>query len=165
MNEPLAPAMSGFAMVFDGKMGWAILVLALSVRLARLPLALAFIAQDAGERRAGGRPFQFRLPAGAVAGKKPGDARRCAHRPSSAPCGPSCCAMSSAARPFLRQQASALACGAGRPRPAARRPAGRASRVREYRRGASARTRRCTRCSPSHSQPKAFPRRCWRRTR
>ena len=40
MNELLASAMSGFAMLFDGSMGWAILVLALSVRLALLPLTL-----------------------------------------------------------------------------------------------------------------------------
>ena len=40
MNDLLASAMAGFAMVFDGNMGWAILVLALAVRLALLPLTL-----------------------------------------------------------------------------------------------------------------------------
>jgi YidC/Oxa1 family membrane protein insertase len=40
MNEILASAMSGLAVLFDGNMGWAILVLALAVRVALLPLSL-----------------------------------------------------------------------------------------------------------------------------
>jgi YidC/Oxa1 family membrane protein insertase len=40
MNDILASSMSGIAMLFDGNMGWAILLLALSVRLALLPLTL-----------------------------------------------------------------------------------------------------------------------------
>jgi len=40
MNEILASIMSGLAGAFDGNMGWAILVLALAVRLALLPLTL-----------------------------------------------------------------------------------------------------------------------------
>lgn len=40
MNEILASSMSSIAMLFDGNMGWAILVLALTVRLALLPLTL-----------------------------------------------------------------------------------------------------------------------------
>ena len=40
MNEILAPVMSQLAMLFDGNMGWAILVLAFTVRLALLPLTL-----------------------------------------------------------------------------------------------------------------------------
>lgn len=40
MNDILASCMSGIAMLFDGNMGWAILVLALSVRVALLPLTL-----------------------------------------------------------------------------------------------------------------------------
>ncbi|NNG22538.1 membrane protein insertase YidC [Telluria aromaticivorans] len=40
MNEFLASAMSFLAQLFDGSMGWAILVLALAVRLALLPLTL-----------------------------------------------------------------------------------------------------------------------------
>ncbi|MFC5458587.1 YidC/Oxa1 family membrane protein insertase [Massilia niabensis] len=40
MNEFLASSMSWIAMLFDGNMGWAILVLALTVRLALLPLTL-----------------------------------------------------------------------------------------------------------------------------
>ncbi|MDB5749230.1 MAG: hypothetical protein JWP72_4078 [Massilia sp.] len=40
MNDILASSMSHLAMLFDGNMGWAILVLALSVRLALLPLTL-----------------------------------------------------------------------------------------------------------------------------
>jgi YidC/Oxa1 family membrane protein insertase len=40
MNEILASVMSHLAMLFDGNMGWAILVLALAVRLALLPLTL-----------------------------------------------------------------------------------------------------------------------------
>lgn len=40
MNDLLASAMSRFSLLFDGNMGWTILVLALSVRLALLPLTL-----------------------------------------------------------------------------------------------------------------------------
>jgi YidC/Oxa1 family membrane protein insertase len=40
MNDILASVMSQLAMLFDGNMGWAILVLALTVRLALLPLTL-----------------------------------------------------------------------------------------------------------------------------
>ena len=40
MNEFLASAMSFLAQLFDGSMGWAILALALAVRLALLPLTL-----------------------------------------------------------------------------------------------------------------------------
>jgi YidC/Oxa1 family membrane protein insertase len=40
MNEMLASLMSGLAVLFDGSMGWAILALALAVRLALLPLTL-----------------------------------------------------------------------------------------------------------------------------
>lgn len=40
MNELLASAMLQFSLLFDGSMGWAILVLALSVRLLLLPLTL-----------------------------------------------------------------------------------------------------------------------------
>jgi YidC/Oxa1 family membrane protein insertase len=40
MNDILASVMSHLAMLFDGNMGWAILVLALTVRLALLPLTL-----------------------------------------------------------------------------------------------------------------------------
>ncbi len=40
MNEMLAWVMSGLAVQFDGNMGWAILVLALAIRLALLPLTL-----------------------------------------------------------------------------------------------------------------------------
>ncbi|MEN3276249.1 MAG: hypothetical protein V7631_2039 [Massilia sp.] len=40
MNDILASAMSCLALLFDGGMGWAILALALSVRLALLPLTL-----------------------------------------------------------------------------------------------------------------------------
>ena len=40
MNEILAFMMSQLATLFDGNMGWAILMLALSVRLALLPLTL-----------------------------------------------------------------------------------------------------------------------------
>lgn len=40
MNDLLASNMSWMAMLFDGNMGWAILVLALTVRLALLPLTL-----------------------------------------------------------------------------------------------------------------------------
>jgi hypothetical protein len=40
MNEILASVMSHLAMLFDGNMGWAILVLALTARLALLPLTL-----------------------------------------------------------------------------------------------------------------------------
>jgi YidC/Oxa1 family membrane protein insertase len=40
MNEILASLMSNLAQLFDGNMGWAILALALSVRLALLPLSL-----------------------------------------------------------------------------------------------------------------------------
>ena len=40
MNEMLASVMSGLAVLFDGNMGWAILALALTVRLALLPLSL-----------------------------------------------------------------------------------------------------------------------------
>ena len=40
MNELLASSMSSIATLFDGNMGWAILVLALTVRLALLPLTL-----------------------------------------------------------------------------------------------------------------------------
>ena len=40
MNEMLASLMSHLAMLFDGSMGWAILALALAVRLALLPLTL-----------------------------------------------------------------------------------------------------------------------------
>lgn len=40
MNELLASLMSSMASVFDGNMGWAILILALVVRLALLPLTL-----------------------------------------------------------------------------------------------------------------------------
>lgn len=40
MNEILASVMSRLALLFDGNMGWAILVLALTVRLALLPLTL-----------------------------------------------------------------------------------------------------------------------------
>ncbi len=40
MNEVLASVMSGLAGLFDGNMGWAILALALGVRLALLPLTL-----------------------------------------------------------------------------------------------------------------------------
>lgn len=40
MNDILASSMSHLAMLFDGNMGWAILLLALTVRLALLPLTL-----------------------------------------------------------------------------------------------------------------------------
>jgi YidC/Oxa1 family membrane protein insertase len=40
MNEMLASVMSHLALLFDGNLGWAILALALSVRLALLPLTL-----------------------------------------------------------------------------------------------------------------------------
>ena len=40
MNELLASSMSFLAQLFDGSMGWAILVLALAVRVALLPLTL-----------------------------------------------------------------------------------------------------------------------------
>ena len=40
MNEMLASLMSQLAVLFDGNMGWAILALALAVRLALLPLSL-----------------------------------------------------------------------------------------------------------------------------
>ena len=40
MNDVLASSMSHLAMLFNGNMGWAILLLALSVRLALLPLTL-----------------------------------------------------------------------------------------------------------------------------
>jgi YidC/Oxa1 family membrane protein insertase len=40
MNEMLASLMSHLAVLFDGSMGWAILALALAVRLALLPLTL-----------------------------------------------------------------------------------------------------------------------------
>lgn len=40
MHEVLAAAMREFSLLFGGNMGWAILVLALSVRLALLPLTL-----------------------------------------------------------------------------------------------------------------------------
>jgi YidC/Oxa1 family membrane protein insertase len=40
MNEILASVMSHLALLFDGNMGWAILALALTVRLALLPLTL-----------------------------------------------------------------------------------------------------------------------------
>ncbi len=40
MNEILASAMSQLASLFDGNMGWAIIVLALTVRIALLPLTL-----------------------------------------------------------------------------------------------------------------------------
>lgn len=40
MNDTLAALMSSLASFFDGSMGWAILLLALAVRLALLPLTL-----------------------------------------------------------------------------------------------------------------------------
>lgn len=40
MNDTLAALMSSLASLFDGSMGWAILLLALAVRLALLPLTL-----------------------------------------------------------------------------------------------------------------------------
>lgn len=40
MNETLASVMSGLGLLFNGSMGWAILALALSVRMALLPLTL-----------------------------------------------------------------------------------------------------------------------------
>ena len=40
MNDVLAAAMQQFSLLFDGSMGWAILVLALTVRMALLPLTL-----------------------------------------------------------------------------------------------------------------------------
>ncbi|QNA90236.1 membrane protein insertase YidC [Massilia sp. Dwa41.01b] len=40
MNETLAAIMAHLAQLFDGNMGWAILALALAVRLALLPLTL-----------------------------------------------------------------------------------------------------------------------------
>ena len=40
MNETLASVMSHLSLLFDGNMGWTILVLALTVRLALLPLTL-----------------------------------------------------------------------------------------------------------------------------
>lgn len=40
MHEVLASAMSEFSLLFGGSMGWAILALALAVRLALLPLTL-----------------------------------------------------------------------------------------------------------------------------
>lgn len=40
MNEMLASAMDQFSLLFGGNMGWAILALALAVRLALLPLSL-----------------------------------------------------------------------------------------------------------------------------
>lgn len=40
MNEMLAWVMSGLAGLFDGSMGWAILALALAIRVALLPLTL-----------------------------------------------------------------------------------------------------------------------------
>lgn len=40
MNDTLASAMSLFSQLFDGNMGWTILVLAFTVRLALLPLTL-----------------------------------------------------------------------------------------------------------------------------
>lgn len=40
MNDTLAALMSSLASLLDGSMGWAILLLALAVRLALLPLTL-----------------------------------------------------------------------------------------------------------------------------
>ena len=40
MNDMLASTMDQFSLLFGGNMGWAILVLALAVRLALLPLTL-----------------------------------------------------------------------------------------------------------------------------
>lgn len=58
MNDILASAMSHLAQLFDGSMGWAILALALSVRLALLPLTLHL----ARRMQANGRKVQALQP-------------------------------------------------------------------------------------------------------